>query len=149
MICLIFLVLTACSSINIRQLLAGTDTIEIIFYQPNRKIVADTIRLQEKAYIRELINSIGLTEQPTFKCGYQGKLRFLKARVRHTILEAEFNLQKDCAHLSFLHNQALHTRKIDQSGVEFLQMSRKYKEVIEGLELAQKQKLMPQDKINH
>jgi hypothetical protein len=134
----VFLIFNACNSTDIRQILAGTDTIEIIFYQNQNQAIADTIRVPDKTYIREIIDSFGLIDKPHYKCGYQGKLRFLKSRVNHTILEAEFNLQKDCAYLTFIHHKTLHTRTINAQGVEFLELSRKYKEVLNELELANK-----------
>jgi hypothetical protein len=135
---LVFFLFNACNRLDIRQILAGTDTIEIIFYQNQKQVNQDTIRVPDKTYIREIINSFGLIDKPHFKCGYQGKLRFLKTRVQHIILEAEFNLEKDCAYLSFIHNQTLHTRTISLQGLEFLELSRKYKDVLNELELSLK-----------
>jgi hypothetical protein len=130
--CLIFglFCLSSCSSdSNLNELLAGTDTIEIIFYRNDSQPNADTLLLKDKGFIKQVIASIE-GNSPAYKCGYEGKMIFRKAQVKEVFLDVEFNLQKDCAHIVYLHKEKLRHRKINAYGVEFLHKARKYRDFL-------------------
>jgi hypothetical protein len=131
--------LIACSSVNLRQELAGTDTIEVIFYNPNGQ-AADTVWVRDKSHIWQLLKGIENKDIPPLKCGYQGKLNFRKSRVKVLILEAEFNLMPDCAYISFLYQNKLYARELNSDGVAFLELAKKYKEVLNAIEMTQRTK---------
>jgi hypothetical protein len=112
------------SSPNLRQRLAGTNRIEAIFYAENSTQPEDTIIITRKEDIKALNAGFSTAEAPAYKCGYHGRMTFFQQNV--ALLIGEFNLGKDCAHLSFMQAGKSNRRHISTTGVDLLQKARKY-----------------------
>lgn len=113
--------------------LAGTDTIELIFFKKKTSAPQDTVIIKEKSIIKELIHSLG-KESPKFKCAATGKIRFLKQRVKYTLLESELSLLPDCSFIAFVLHDRLYFRQIDSNGKELIELAGKYREVLKSMD---------------
>lgn len=113
---------------DLRYELVGTDTIELISYKEK-----DTVKLQYKTAINQLIENISENNIKEVKCNYSGKLIFHKARANALLLEIEFSIQKDFAYIKFKDkNNKVHFRKINQEGIDLLFTIKNYAEVLES-----------------
>ena len=131
------LFLQTCQSPKIPQILAGTDTIEIIFpsTQPTNDTTTERFNIRDKVFIHELLYYIADEDTLVGECEYEGLMKFHKARVGVVLMEAKFSLQESCPFVTFQAKDRQFTRLIRPGGVTFLRLARKYKDAIDNEEI--------------
>lgn len=133
---LLLFLLNSCLSDRTRQILAGTDTIEILYYEAGApgKLSGEAVSIRDKIYIQELFRFISdeAPKEKNDRCRPLGRMRFLKARIDLLLYEADFILEDGCAVLLLEYKGEILRREILPEGVEFLELARKYKDAIEN-----------------
>ncbi|MEO1652229.1 MAG: hypothetical protein AAFU64_01685 [Bacteroidota bacterium] len=133
---LLLLLLPACLSDRTWQILAGTDTIEILYYKKGKpgEFSGESFSIRDKQFIREFFKSLSdkAPTQVKDNCEPIGRMRFLKARIDLLLYEADFILEEGCAALLLEYEGEVLPREIFPEGVEFLKLARKYKEAIDN-----------------
>ncbi|MDX2306540.1 MAG: hypothetical protein NW226_27265 [Microscillaceae bacterium] len=129
--------LQACQSPKIPQILAGTDTIEIIYFSPKGKNTLEDERfnIRDKTFIHELLYYISDKDTLIDYCNYEGVMKFHKARVGIVLMEAKFSTHQNCSFMTFQYQNKQFTRLIQPGGVTFLRLARKYKDAIDNEDL--------------
>lgn len=127
--------LTACqSSLNLRELLTPSDTIELVFYEIENTQKADTVYIKSKQLIRDFVKAIKPEPQAMYKCGYYGKMRFLRQNFDYLILEAEFNHQESCPHIRFSHEGKDYVLDLAQNAYETIELAQKHQSATENID---------------
>lgn len=119
------------NSLDLRQILAGADTVEFIFFSQNSS--PDTLQVTHKESITTIIYALSPKDLSAefMDCQPEGRINFLKKRIKLTLLEGTFSMNASCTHISFIYRGKKYTKKISSEGVDFIRFAHKYKMIIE------------------
>ena len=130
---ILFIGLTSCNtSVDLVHTLAGADTMLIVFYHSQNQQTQDTITIHDKGLIKTMIRQISEKDTNNYKCAYDGKLIFQKARVKRHLMDMEFSISPDCRSVSFKWEGKLYFRELSQVGVGDMKAIRQYPSVYEA-----------------
>lgn len=125
----LLLSLQACTEPNFRQMLAGTERIEISFYKDEKKRVdpEQTFFIQERDLLKNFIKTVTREKIQPPNCAVQGMMKFDRYRIGLTLLKAEFNMQQACAFIIFNYQEKKYCFKIPKDDLELLELAKIYR----------------------
>lgn len=126
--CTLLIALQACQ-FDFRQHLAGADTIMLVFYPTNENSLNDTVRITEKDLILEFTRNATQKIDKDKTCKPEGKIIFLKQRVKETLLETDFSINH-CQFLTFQYQNQQFIHKIDKASLEIIEYARKHRDLL-------------------
>ncbi|GAB4401339.1 MAG: hypothetical protein OHK0053_23890 [Microscillaceae bacterium] len=121
------LLLSGCYPDTLRQQLAGTDTIEIVFLdtKTGHPLPEDTLVFASKDHINALLACFSAQKSSPVKCVPAARVFFRRQRVGVLLLEADLVLQRDCAYLTYAYKNRVWSRALNPKGQEMIHLARK------------------------
>jgi hypothetical protein len=107
---------------EISELVKNTKKIQVVFY--NDTLPDTFVDVTDKKEIKQFANYISNEDSPLYKCGYDGQIVFFmddeSGATPKNSVAMEFNLQDDCAHITYQYAAALQSKKITGDGMKYL-----------------------------
>lgn len=120
-----FTSLLICSCLSSKtQFCKETDRVVVSFYALADEGGIDRSYLveefTEKTDIDKFCDVISSSNAPNYKCAYSGSIDYYKNGISLLDEKAEFNLNPDCAHIVFIYEEKMYSKKLTKNGIEFL-----------------------------
>ena len=117
---LTFLIISSCSDSilqSLRKSLSEANKAKIYF---NKKGTdeAKTITIDNVQDVQSIIYSITDEDAEFYKCDYTGSIEFFDRN--KSLSNMEFNLEPDCLHIRFQHQDIMFAKKISEEGIKLL-----------------------------
>ncbi|TAE70906.1 MAG: hypothetical protein EAZ85_11375 [Bacteroidetes bacterium] len=122
-------------SLDIRQELAGIDSIHFTFYINKEKPLK--VLFKDKHYRRNFVNSLSIENIDIDKKKLQktGKIIFKKINVGIDLLEGNILTYKNQFYFQFQFKQKEYIRQINKEGIEIIEFVQQFPEVAEGFRI--------------
>ena len=120
----LWLLLAGCQSYpDLRQELAGTDTLEIIFQDKQKN---DTIIIRHRGFIKKIVQKLHYKTAPTLALPAQAHLSFLRKNIQLTLLAG--TLHSDTAQMVFqcTHQKKTYQYMVGKEARDIIAQARKY-----------------------
>ena len=93
---------SSCGTKFDRSIFDDADMIIVEMYNDQSSFNPTIFKITNKNEILEFSNYISAKSSPWYKCGYNGKISFMKNGAE--FINMEFNLSKECRHIVFIQN---------------------------------------------
>ena len=118
-----------CTHCTSKQLLEKVSQVTITAYGTDKqnKEIRNTKKLTD---IHQITSFVSSKKAPMYKCGYQGKITFYTSK---GIIAGEYNYSSGCAHISFLVDGEIVSRKLTPQGATYLKSLTEKAKVTESI----------------